>query len=73
MEQEKQMFQTDVDAEIRRWAGEDYNPNNIRHLLQNLHVRPMQCAAPLLPPVAAWHLQCGYCLQLRRRRRWRGR
>eukprot|EP01052_Picozoa_sp_SAG31_P056754 SAG31_NODE_16423_length_710_cov_0.723404_2_plen_80_part_00 len=38
-DEEKDMFQDDVDADITRWAGPDYNPNHIRHLLQNLHVR----------------------------------
>ena len=42
LEQEKMMFVHEVEADVVKWAGEDYNPKNIRALLANFHVRDGQ-------------------------------
>ena len=47
LEDEKAMFAAEVDAEVARWAGPDYNPNNIRTLLAGFHVRTLRLSATL--------------------------
>ena len=44
------MFAAEVDAEVARWAGPDYNPNNIRTLLAGFHVRTLRLSATLAWP-----------------------
>jgi hypothetical protein len=49
LEAEKMMFVHEVDADVVKWAGEDYNPKNIRALLAGFHVRVLLVPAfPLL-------------------------
>ena len=37
-EEERLMFVHDIEAEVAKWAGPDYNPKNIRALLANFHL-----------------------------------
>lgn len=39
LEAEKMMFAHEVEADVEKWAGPDYNPKNIRALLAGFHVR----------------------------------
>ena len=39
LEAEKMMFAHEVEAEVEKWAGPEYNPKNIRALLAGFHVR----------------------------------
>lgn len=60
LEAEKMMFAHEVEADVVKWGGPDYDPKNIRALLAGFHVRgqrPLYWTRPFLCERFAWPLR----------------